>query len=497
MASHAEVAETADDPHVPEQGKGARQRAGGRGSEGEGARDLERLAPRRRWWQRIHWDLVVLLVLAIALRGAWLAYARPMPVSDFKHYFATALTLVDGGSFGLGQPSAWRLPAYPAFLALGAWISPSLLLLSALTVALSVVQVGLTYWLAWLTFRRRPAAFTAGLVAAVAPAFVMFAPVLASEHLLAVCVLGALIAAMRADRRIWAMAALSGALLGVGVLTRGEAGAYLPVVMLVVAVTVWKAPALRVPAPATRRALATLGATAVVVVAAAVVVAPWIVRNEIVVGRGAGLSTTGGFNFYLAHSPGAYGWRTPLPLPLQVDDEVVRNKFGWTYGLKYVREHPEDWAPTIQEGTRGLLKPSSYAGFYSTVLYDVTQQRIVARADLDGRVDAIRLAASSSHWLLWAGLGGLLLVPMWRTRMWLAVVGVVAANWVVYAVIFWAQARYRFVVDALACVAVGAVPAAIHAVTSWVSGGWGDYDEEPPTPEQIMRELEALGKRAD
>jgi hypothetical protein len=301
---------------------------------------------------------------------------------------------------------------------------------------------------------------------------------------------------MRADRRIWLMAALSGALLGVGVLTRGEAGAYLPVIMLVVAVTVWKAPAWMAYAPTARRALTTLGATALVVVAAAVVVTPWIVRNEIVVGRGAGLSTTGGFNFYLAHSPGAYGWRTPLPLPLQVDDEVERNKFGWTYGLTYVREHPEDWVPTIQEGTRGLLKPSSYAGFYSTVIYDVTNERLVPRADLDIRLDAIDLAGRSSHWLLWAGLCGLLLLPVWRIRMWLAVVGVVAANWVVYAVIFWAQSRYRFVVDAFACVAVGAVAAALHATTTWISGGWGDRDEEPPTPEEIMRELEALGEHS-
>src|SRR5690606_8670824 len=146
------------------------------------------------------------------------------------------------------------------------------------------------------------------------------------------------------------------------------AGAYLPAVMLVVGVGAWRSraggesgsnggsedgssggsagggdgapPARRLPAPAGAAALAPAGAT--------LVVTPWIVRNNVVVGTGAGLSTTGGFNFYLAHSPGPYGWRTPLPLPLQVEDEVLRNAFGWRYGLQYVRNHPEDWAPTIR-----------------------------------------------------------------------------------------------------------------------------------------------------
>jgi hypothetical protein len=295
---------------------------------------------------------------------------------------------------------------------------------------------------------------------------------------------------MRAQRRVWVLPPLSGILLGAGVLTRGEAGAYLPSVLLVVAVTVWTTQ------PAARRLRTTLTATALVVVGTALVVVPWIVRNETVVGDGAGLSTTGGFNFYLAHSPGPYGWRTPLPLPLQVHDELLRNQFGWTYGLQYVRDHPEDWAPTVRQGTQELLAPSSYAGFYATVTYDLTESRIMPRPDIGVRVDAIRMAGRSSQWLLWAGLIGLALVPVWRGRMWFAVVGIVLANWLVYAVIFWAQARYRFVVDALACVAVGAIPATVASVASWVGAGWGQ-PEDPPTPEEIISELRALAEPAE
>lgn len=446
--------------------------------------------PAMPWWRRVHWGLLIVLVVAAVLRWLWLDYARPEPVSDFRHYLDAAVNLVDAGFLGIGTPSAWRLPAFPAFLAVGILFSRDTFFLSAFTVALTVTQVGLTYWLAWLVFRRRFAAFVGGLAAAIAPAFVVFAPVLASEHLLAVFVLGALIAAMKAGGRMrWWMAALSGVLLGAGVLTRGEAGAYLPAILLVVGVGAWKA-------ARTRRTLATLGACALVVAGLALVVVPWIIRNETVVGEGTGLSTTGGFNFYLAHSSGPYGWRTPLPLPLQVEDEVLRNEFAWRYGLQYVRDHPEDWVPTMREGTRELLAPSSYAAFYATVFDDHVHSVLQTRDDLGVRDDAISLAGRSSGWLLWAGLVGLLLAPVWRTRAWLAVVGITLANWVVYAVIFWAQARYRFVVDALACVAVGAVPATIAATTSWVNGGWPER-EPAAAREETMGATRQVAPGAD
>jgi hypothetical protein len=83
------------------------------------------------------------------------------------------------------------------------------------------------------------------------------------------------------------------------------------------------------------------------------------------------------------------------------------------------------------------------------------------RDDLALRDTALVLAGRTSRWVLWLGLLGVALVGVWRRSGWVAVVGVTVANWVLYAVVFWAQARYRFVVDALACVAVGAVPAAI------------------------------------
>lgn len=177
-----------------------------------------------------------------------------------------------------------------------------------------------------------------------------------------------------------------------------------------------------------------------------------------------GLSTTGGFNFYLAHSPGAYGWRTPLPLPLLVADEVTRNELGWRYGLRYVRRHPDDWWPTVQQGTRELLAPSTYAARYATGMRDPASGRVTPRTDLALRDEAIAMAGRSSRRLLWAGLVGIAFVPCWRRSGWAAPVRIVVANWALYAVVFRARARYRFVVDALACVSVGAAATGLVAV---------------------------------
>lgn len=410
---------------------------------------------------RDHWGAVVALVVGAALRFGWLAYARPQPVSDFRHYLHLAYGLVDTGTFGVGHPSAWRLPAYPVVLAAGAAVDRDPLVLSGLTVVLSIAQIGLTYWVAWRIFESRSAATAAALTAAVAPAFVTFAPVLASEHLLAVLLLAAVGTALGCHTGRWLTAAVVGGLAGAAVLTRGEALAYLPVAAAVVALE------RRVGGCGLRRSLAGAGITVAV---AAVVIVPWVVRNEHVVGSGAGLTTTGGFNFHLAHSPGAYGWRTPLPLPLRVTDEVTRNELGWRYGLQYARRHPEHWWPTVRTGTRELLAPSAYAARYATVHRDPDDGRVLARHDLGLRAAAIDLAARSSRWLLWAGAAGLAVAGMavarstsgvWRTTGLIAVGGIALANWVLYAVVFWAQARYRFVVDAFACVAVGAIPAAL------------------------------------
>ncbi len=453
----------------------------------------------RRWV-----GLLASLAVAAILRVAWLLHARPEPVSDFKQYRRLAIGLLDTGVFGPGAPSAWRLPGFPVVLAAGAAVERDPVALGVVTVLLSVVQVALTWWVALRALRSTTAATVAAGTAAVLPAFVTFAPVLASEHLLAVLVLATLGVALgppatpgdagrpatsalgwrgasaggwrRASALGWRGASAlgwrgasalgwrgasaggwrrglaAGVLLGAATLTRGEAVVYLPVVAGVLGAAAWRR---------TRRPSAAAGVAAVTVAGLLLVVVPWVMRNERVVGPGAGLTTTGGFNFLLAHSPDGYGWRTPLPLPLLVEDELLRDELGWRWGRQFLEERPGDLLPTTWRGTTELLGPSTYAARYATVRFDLDLRRVVARDDLRWRGSAITAAGAASPVLLLTAVAGLVLRRRWRRSAWWTVVGMVAANWVLYAVVFWAQPRYRFVVDAVACVAVGAVGAEV------------------------------------
>jgi 4-amino-4-deoxy-L-arabinose transferase-like glycosyltransferase len=146
-----------------------------------------------------------------------------------------------------------------------------------------VAPVLLTYLIAARLWGAR-AALLAGAIAAVFPPLVFLSVSLLSELLFVPLALASVLAVLRYrdDRRLrWA--ALAGALCGLAVLTRTNG---LPLV-LALAAGVW----------VTRpwRSRAALAAPAVVVLAAVLVLAPWVVRNAVVFDRFVGLGTGAGY----------------------------------------------------------------------------------------------------------------------------------------------------------------------------------------------------------
>ena len=252
-------------------------------------------------WMPPRWVLLVLFCAALIVRGRFML-AHPEAFStDPDAYGAVAQTIHLQRSIGLGTnnyanplPTATRPPLYPLLLStiymfdLGA---------NDVSGALHVVLGTLTVWGVWHLGRLWKLPPGAGLVAA---ALVTVDPILLAHSLelmtetlatfLAVMTLIAVTNFARENSILWAL--LTGLLAGLCILCRPE-------------LLVWLAGvALAFPwlAAGPRR----IRRVAVYLVAAAVTLAPWGIRNDYVFGRPIITTTHGGFTLLLANNPDYY-----------------------------------------------------------------------------------------------------------------------------------------------------------------------------------------------
>jgi hypothetical protein len=407
--------------------------------------------------------LAVTLVGAV-LRVAWWAIAQPGPVSDYLGYRSLAFRLWDTGEYTrLGNPTAWRTPGYPVFLALGMIPSRSDRWLSLLNVGLSIAAIPLVWLLARRLGLSRRTALCSAAVACVSPTLLLWAPVLGSENLQVIALLGAWCLAL-APQPTPRTVVMCGVLFGCAVLVRPESGFYL----LALPLLLWST-------GTSARDLARR--SGVIVLVAAAVVAPWYVRNEIVVGDGAGLSTTGGVNFHLAHRDEGYGWYdTDAVGPLAGLGELAANREGYELGLDHVRAQPSDLVRAVRRGTEELWRPPRYAAYYSTVetAPDPPYPRSVSR----GVIDAARQYAEWGWFVVGAlAAAGAVVLLLRHRRVFVALAGLVVANWLCFAVVFWALPRYRFAIEPVIAIAAGAALGALRfdrrPVTGQGRGGSG------------------------
>ena len=143
------------------------------------------------------------------------------------------------------------------------------------------------------------AAIWASLLCLLNPAFVLYSPVLASEHLFSVLVLGSLLLAWPVKGRGTFRICLSGLFLGLSILVRGAGLFYIP---LLATLAFW-------PANSNGGRLYRLRfyRVAILLVITVCCLIPWYLRNARVMGPGVGLSTTAGLAFYYGHNPIKYG----------------------------------------------------------------------------------------------------------------------------------------------------------------------------------------------
>jgi 4-amino-4-deoxy-L-arabinose transferase-like glycosyltransferase len=261
-------------------GRQAGRRAGSRARLHAPVRSRPRLPGLRSQLERVPTSVWIWLAIALALRVALVALTwhtqLTLDPSDFNR---TAASIATGHGYPPtnrapgGGPSAFRPPAYPFFLAgvyliAGGTAPEAGRLAGAFLGVLSVALIGLIARRLW----ERRVAMIALVIAAIAPPLVVLSTALISEALVVPLILGATLTALEArnrPRRLrWAIA--TGVLVGLAALTRTNAVILLiPFALAFVPHTAWRRPRSWI-------------APAVLLLAAALTIAPWTIRNAVV-----------------------------------------------------------------------------------------------------------------------------------------------------------------------------------------------------------------------
>lgn len=295
-----------------------------------------------------------LILLALVLRmAAAFAYGvnfnepQSHTFGDTKEYCYIALNLAMSGKMFLEKDGrlyyASRPPVYPMFLA-ALWKLPEQYFVRALVVSQSLIGA-LTCWLVYRLARMKfseRAARLAFLACAVYPFFIFYAGLMLTETLFCFFfVLAVLFLEKAAARFGWLWAALAGAALGLGALTRGEFIAF-----PLVALPVW------VLARENKKRRLAQALLALAFMAA--VIAPWAARNAGLFGDRLILTSTRlGHDLYEGNNPDADGgfmadridWDKTASLPPKIYEseesrEIAENNALAREALNWIKNNP-------------------------------------------------------------------------------------------------------------------------------------------------------------
>ena len=397
---------------------------------------------------KILFVLFLIFLAGFLLRLCWLFYAQPIPVSDFLGYKMLAINLWDKHYFGMNEPTALRTPGYPFFLAGCMIVSRTDLWLRFVNVCLSVAICIEVYFLTVRMFHRK-AAIWASLLCLLNPAFVLFSPVLATEHLYSVLVLGSFLLVWPRKGRGTFRICLSGLFLGLSILVRGAGLFFIP---LLATLAFWP-----VNSNGRRQYWLRSYRVAMLLVIIVCCLIPWYLRNARVMGPGAGLSTTGGLNFYYGHNSIKYGY---FPLPQEIFgglDEIQSQRLAFRLGWEHIKENPLSILGSIFLGTIKLYEPSTYGINWSTrtVRQESDGKLTTITRPLAGRLVLKGISIGAYCLLLLGVLWSLKNIKDWSILSILVVGGVILLNWIGHTVILLAIQRYHYFVEIFFCIICG------------------------------------------
>ena len=324
----------------------------------------------------------VLVLAALAIRlGFVAALPGQLDLRDAADYDRHAVSIAGGEGYpsaaAPGRPTAYRPPGYPYFLAgvyrlAGVSDAAPDDRVAAARITQALLGATIVALCALLARRLLPDRESAPVIAAALAAvwlpLVLVGSVIASEPLFTVLVLAATVAALEHRRGEHALrwAALAGVLAGLAALTRSNGIVLVAPLM----VAVWT-----VRPRLSARALA---APAIVAVAAALVVAPWLIRNAVVfdafvpIATQTGPALAGTYNDTARTDPEFPGaWRVLNDVPEyreiyrdkpRVPEPVLDRRLR-DAALRFAGRHP---AYVLEVGVRNTMRLFDLAGLRTT-----------------------------------------------------------------------------------------------------------------------------------
>ena len=288
--------------------------------------------------------LLAVIVGGLTLRVMYIAAVQPVQLSDMESYWNAAIRLVEEGRYyyptPLGDLVAWRPPGYPFLLYIlvvvfgkAPWI-PWLVngicfAVTALSTSALARQLGLT----------NRSALIAAVILACWPGAIAGFGMAATEWLSLALFTAGLWAFLKSQCLETSLgvrigsAILVGIVTGVGVLVRPSL-LFVPLIWIMYSFS-------------SRQSLSrSLIATTIAVGVTVVVIAPWTVRNAVVLDAFVPVSTNGGSVFYRANNPlasGGFATTGARDIDALKGNEVEWNRTGFEWGLQWIKENPADF----------------------------------------------------------------------------------------------------------------------------------------------------------
>jgi hypothetical protein len=306
--------------------------------------------------------LITVVALTLVVRGGVLLLSPRALEDDPDGYRAVAENLLQHGTFGRGDvPTAYRPPLYPLVLAgcltLGSWARA----------AMGVVHVGLGLATVWLTLRLAERwglgrwAFAAALLVAFDPILLRQSTLLMTETLATFLAVAALFSLTASSRRPSASRALiAGGAIALAALCRPTFLSWLGLTAVILPWSAAKAHGLQPAGSANRGTrVRVVKVFSAFIIGAAVVLAPWVIRNQVEFGRPIVSTTHGGYTLWLANNPDFYehlrkgpwgsvwnaaafnaAWRAEAPQGTPAD-ELAADELAYANAWDTIRRRPE------------------------------------------------------------------------------------------------------------------------------------------------------------